>query len=82
VGPDGRIFVLDLDNVRIMVLDSARGYVTQWGSFGSDPGEFDFGRGSQRPSGELDFAGSIAVDDQGYIYVADELNQRIQKFSP
>ena len=29
-----------------------------------------------------DFAGSIAVDEEGYIYVADVLNQRIRKFAP
>ncbi len=27
-------------------------------------------------------AGSIAVDRQGFIYVADEINRRIQKFAP
>jgi len=28
------------------------------------------------------FQGSIAVDDDGYIYVADVGNRRIQKFAP
>ena len=30
----------------------------------------------------LDLAGSIAVDAEGYIYVADVANKRIQKFAP
>jgi hypothetical protein len=29
-----------------------------------------------------DFAGSVAVDDEGFIYVADVGNGRIQKFAP
>lgn len=82
VGPDGRIYVLDAGNARIVVYDSARRYVTEWGRFGSGAGEFDFGRGATITSGEPDFAGSIAVDDDGFVYVADELNRRIQKFAP
>ena len=30
----------------------------------------------------IDLAGSIAVDDDGFIYVADVGNRRIQKFAP
>uniref|UniRef100_A0A1X7SZD6 SMP-30/Gluconolactonase/LRE-like region domain-containing protein n=1 Tax=Amphimedon queenslandica TaxID=400682 RepID=A0A1X7SZD6_AMPQE len=40
-----------------------------FGSYGSDNGEFTF------PS-------DIAIDSQGLVYVADEFNDRIQKFSP
>ena len=29
-----------------------------------------------------ELSGSIAVDSQGFIYVADELNSRIQKSAP
>jgi hypothetical protein len=82
-GPDGRIYVLDAGNARVVVFDSSsRRYITQWGRQGSGPGEFDFGQGAPAPGGGLDFAGSLAVDSQGYIYVADELNKRIQKFAP
>lgn len=82
VEPDGRIYVLDAGNARIVVFDQGRKYVTQWGRRGDGPGAFDFGEGARGPGGSLDFAGSIAVDSQGYIYVADELNKRIQKFAP
>ena len=83
VGPDGRIYVLDAGNSRIVVFDQGRRqYITQWGRQGSGPGEFNFGQGAPAPGGGLDFVGSIAVDDQGFIYVADELNKRIQKFAP
>lgn len=78
VASDGRIYVLDAGNARIQVFDESGGYITQFGSTGSDPGEFDFGSGHSAS----DFAGSIAVDDDGFIYVADVGNRRIQKFAP
>ena len=77
-GPDGRIFVLDAGNGRIQVFDTEGQYLTQWGHKGSGEGEFDFGSG-QLPE---DFAGSVAVDSEGFIYVADVGNKRIQKFAP
>jgi len=81
VGPDGRYYVLDAGNARIVVFDSNRQYVTQFGTRGDGDGEFNFGDrwGSAKKPG---FSGSIAVDDDGYIYVADDLNKRIQKFAP
>ena len=78
IGPDGRVYVLDAGNGRIQVFDLDGNYITQWGHKGSGPGTFDFGSG-RVPE---DFAGSIAVDDDGFIYVADVGNRRIQKFSP
>ena len=41
----------------------------QWGSFGSGEGQF------HTPQG-------IAVDRFGEIYVADSMNDRIQRYSP
>ncbi|MBT3343716.1 MAG: hypothetical protein HN712_30385 [Gemmatimonadetes bacterium] len=82
-GPDGRIYVLDAGNSRIVSYDRNRRYISDWGSHGSAPGLFNFGPGSETAGGGgPDFAGSIAVDGDGFIYVADELNGRIQKFSP
>ena|GEM_PF-3696782 len=71
-----RLYVLDADNARIQVFDAAGNYLTQWGSEGSGPGQFIFQRdGDTR-------AGSVAVDEDGFIYVADVGNKRIQKFAP
>jgi len=42
-------------------------YVMQWGTSGSDTGQFN------GPSG-------MCIDDSGYIYVCDRWNNRIQKF--
>lgn len=78
VGPDLRTFVLDAGNGRIQVFDPDNGFLTEWGEKGSDVGQFDFGSGSS----PQDFAGSVAVDEEGFIYVADVGNRRIQKFAP
>jgi len=71
---DGRYYVLDAGNERVQVFDADGDYITQWR--GGDGG-FEFGSGNKA----TDLAGSICVDDEGYIYVADTGNQRIQVFS-
>jgi DNA-binding beta-propeller fold protein YncE len=47
---------------------SGFGFLTAWGGLGAAPGQFS------TPDG-------IAVDALGHVYVADRLNNRIQKFS-
>jgi hypothetical protein len=78
IGPDGRIYVLDAATGQIQTFRASGKYVTRWGRPGTGPGEFNFGQGLTA----AEYAGSIAVDDQGFIYVADPGNQRIQKFAP
>jgi hypothetical protein len=39
---------------------------------------FDFGSGGSLE----DFAGSVVVDNKGYIYMLDIGNKRIQRFEP
>lgn len=77
-GEKQRVFVLDAGNGRIQVFDAVGEYLTQWGNKGEGNGEFDFGSGR----GGEDFAGSVMIDSQGCVYVADFSNQRIQKFGP
>ncbi|MCX6696905.1 MAG: PKD domain-containing protein [Methanoregula sp.] len=43
-------------------------YVTQWGSYGTGIGQFDYPQG-------------IAVNADGYVYVTDANNNRVQKFT-
>ena len=69
--------MLDAGNARIQVFDAEGKYITQFGRPGQGSGEFHFGSGGE----STDFAGSVAVDDEGYIYVADVGNSRIQKFA-
>jgi DNA-binding beta-propeller fold protein YncE len=78
VGPRGNVFVLAADYapkkqyrgpVRIEEYSPDGEFVTQWGSEGTDDGQFI------HPSG-------IAVDVDGCVYVADNDNRRIQKFDP
>ena len=50
-----------------------------------EAGEFDFNSGRIVPDDNIsiqNFAGSITEDDDGFIYIADVGNRRIQKFAP
>lgn len=78
---DGRFYILDAGNARVVVLDSEGNYITEFGGGGSDPGHFDFGNGVD-VGPDLNYGGSIAVGEDGFIYVADVGNGRIQKFAP
>ena len=63
----GDVFVTDTGNNRTIKLDHNLNFVLDWGSYGTDPGEFDHPHG-------------IGVDSEGNVYV-NELNvARIQKF--
>ena len=55
-------------NHRVQKFTSDGTFLTQWGSGGSGPGQFDWPRG-------------IAVDGSGNVYVADTCNHRVQKFT-
>ena len=73
VAPDGSVFVTggewpgDIHSVQN--LTTTGGFVSEWGSQGSNLGQFQFPRG-------------IAVGREGSVYVADTYNHRIQKFTP
>jgi len=68
VDSDGTLFVTDTDYDRIVQFDSYGNYVTQWGTVGSEDGQFI------TPWG-------IALDSTGNIFVVDNGNNRVQKFS-
>ncbi|MEZ4517692.1 MAG: TIGR03663 family protein [Chloroflexota bacterium] len=67
VAPDGEIYVADSGNNRVQVFDSNGQFLREWGSSGTNPGQFN------EPWG-------LVVDNE-FVYVADTWNHRIQKFS-
>lgn len=69
VANDGRIYVADTGNHRIVVFSPQGEMLLTWGEFGAEPGQFN------EPW-------DVAVGPDGYIYVADTWNHRIQKFTP
>jgi len=64
----GNIYVLDSDNNRVQVFDSAGTFIRKWGTAGTGDGQFNGPWGL-----------AVGLDD--HVYVADTLNNRIQKFT-
>ena len=72
----GDVYVLDAGNDRVQVFDSSGKFITLWGSKGSGDGQFDL-----LVQEDITYTiGGIALDKNNNIFVADGLNQRVQKF--
>jgi len=69
VNAEGRVFVADTGNKRIVVFDKDGNYITEFGTAGFDPGQFD------EPV-------AMAIASSGTVFVTDTWNQRIQAFVP
>ena len=68
VAPNGDFYVSDgYGNSRIIQFSKEGRRVREWGTKGTDPGQFDLPHG-------------ITLDDQQRVYVADRANGRIQVF--
>src|SRR5690606_1157989 len=66
--PDNRLLVTDTGNHRLQMLDRDGNFISNVGSFGNQPGQFN------EPVG-------LAAAPDGSIYVADTWNGRIQRLS-
>tara|TARA_R110002167_G_scaffold146117_1_gene337354 strand:- start:1717 stop:2679 length:963 start_codon:yes stop_codon:yes gene_type:complete len=68
LSPDGHIFVSDgYGNANVHKYDPSGRLVKTWGEPGSDPGQFNI-------------VHNIVADDDGWLYVADRENHRVQVF--
>ena len=70
--PEGDVYVADSGNNRVQKFDSEGNLINAWGKFG-----FAW-RGAD--AGKFDVPWGVTTDSQGYLYVSDTSNARIQKF--
>ena len=73
IAPDGSIYVVDMRNARVEQYTSDGIFVQQFGSLGHGDGQL-WRESNRGPTG-------IAVSNDGFVYVADTWNYRIQKFT-
>ncbi|MCC7200114.1 MAG: NHL repeat-containing protein [Gammaproteobacteria bacterium] len=66
VGRDGRLYIT-CSNHRVMVMDPSGGVRASWGGRGTGDGEFQY-------------PATVAIDQDGSVFVVDVINARIQKF--
>jgi sugar lactone lactonase YvrE len=67
---NGRVYVMDTGNDRVVIFDADGNFITDFGSEGFDRGQLD------EPTG-------IAIDqNSGKVFIADTWNQRIHVFVP
>jgi uncharacterized protein (TIGR03663 family) len=74
VGPDGKLYVADTWNHRVQVFSPSGEFIGKFGTFGQISGSAS--------SAPAQFYGprDVALDQQGYIYVSDTGNKRVQVF--
>ena len=82
VDSQGSIYVADSGNHRIQVFGPDGEFIRQWGSVCKlyDEGQ----EGCQNlpdAEGQFNEPWGVAVDDEGYVYVSDTWNHRVQKFT-
>ena len=63
---ENNLYVTDLGNARVQKFDFGGNFLSEWGSMGSEPGQFG------HPSG-------IAISNE-FVFVVDNRNHNVQKF--
>ncbi len=71
--PDGTLFVADTWNHRVQHLDEAGNVLNVWGTFSDQP---------DNTGGLFWGPRSVAVDEEGNVYVTDTGNKQIEKYTP
>ncbi|MDP2856993.1 MAG: 6-bladed beta-propeller [Bacillota bacterium] len=66
--PHSIVYVSDEQRGCVLKFKSDGTFLAEWGSPGNGPGQFDKPRG-------------LAVDDSGFVFVADSANRRVQKLT-
>ncbi len=66
---NGDFYVVDSGNNRVVRYSNQGTYLSEFGGMGANPGQFN------KPTG-------IAIDNDGFVYISDTNNNRIQKFNP
>jgi len=75
IAPDGTIYVADSLNHRIQQFSKDGMLLNVWGTFTNI-------LESDAPGGTFNEPWDVAISPEGYIFVADTFNHRIQKFDP
>jgi len=70
VDDNGHVLVTDTGNKRIVIFDEDGNYISEFGTAGFDPGQFD------------EPVGLAIAPVSGTVYVVDTWNQRVQGFVP
>ena len=74
IAPDGSLYVLDTGNNQVLHFSAEGILLNSWGKYGSS-------ESSTPPGGSFNEPWGIAISEDGYVYIADTWNHRIQKFS-
>lgn len=74
IAPDSTIFVADSMNHRIQQLSQTGKMINSWGSYANI-------LEGDAPGGTFHEPWDVAVSENGFVYVADTFNHRIQKFT-
>lgn len=78
VDSQGNVLVNDVGHNRINLFDSTGKLISTWGSSGDNPGQFSHPHGNEIDD---DTIRGNNTSNGVYIYVADQSNNRIQKFA-
>lgn len=76
----GNLYIADNENNRIQKFDSSGNFVTQWGHMGTRKWGREGETRADKAESKFYKLRGLAAGPDGYVYVADSGNNRIQKF--